>query len=332
MSLLRYSLTFIFTLSLLSWLVPQIGAPAYGYTNLGLPPDFQPEGLTSRGVYDFITAANEGRSIGEMVLDIEEAPQRAYDMLEYAVYTAAYAIRPQDDELTAFRKVDSILFEHMGFRRGLPGTTFSDGLMNGILDCSDASLVFISAAKRSGHKWFTLLAPFHMFVGAKEGSGSIFWETQAGTTLDVADMIAFHGIRQELIDNDVYLQELTVRHHIAEAYRNIGGILARRGDLDLAKVYLDKSEWLWPSHPPTLIWRGYVHALKGEYNLAETDYRSALSTDNQDWVAWYHLAALYKEIGRTSEAIRYAELSEQYRPANAQWVIEEALPYLNSKE
>lgn len=329
----RYFISAILVFGLVCIAVVPAGSnPPTNNSALGIPIDFDPEGLTNRGIYDFITAANDGRSIGEMVLDIEEAPQRAYDVLEYAVFTAAYAIRPQDGEITALRKVDAILFELMGFMRGLPGTTFSDGLMNGVLDCSDATLIFISASERAGHDWSAVLAPFHMFVAARDGGGYIFWETQAGGTFDVRDMIAFHGLRQELIDAGVYLNEMTIRHHVAEAYRNIGGNLVREGNTYKAMEYLDKSEWLWPTHPPTLIWRGYAHTLAGEYPKAERDYRSALSIDPYDWVTYYHLAALLNETGRESEAIRCAELSVQYRPANAQWVLDEALPYLSGKE
>jgi tetratricopeptide (TPR) repeat protein len=296
-------------------------------SNLGLAADFDASELTSRGIYDFITASKEGRTIGEMILDIEGAPDSAYDTLEYAVFTAAYAIRPQDDEITALRKVDSILFDLMHFRRE-PGTSFTDALINGKLDCSDATIVFISAAERAGRDWKAVIVPFHMFVAARDGAGYVFWETQESRTLDLNDLVKFHGLRRELVEDGVYLNAMTVRHHIAETYRSIGGGLVRDNEPLKALGFLDKSLWLWPEHPPTIIWHGYANGIAGDFESAEADYLHAIDIDPYDWVANYHLAALYTELGETQLAAKYSTLSELYRPPNAQWVLDEALPYL----
>ena len=289
---------------------------------------FGSDQLKAFGIYDYIAASSQGRSIGEMVLDIEGAPQRAYDVLKYAVFTSAYAISPRDDELTALRKVDSVLFEHMRFTRGLPGTTFTDALTKGNLDCSDASLIFLSASQRAGRNWRAAMAPFHMFVAAPEGSWFIFWETQTGESFDVYDMISFHGLRQELIENGVYLNRMSIKHHVAETYRNLGGQAVRAGKYSKAMGYLNKSLILWPDHPPTLIWRGYAYALTGKINEAAGDYSAALAIDPYDWVANLHLGKLYIQVGKGNEGRELIELAEKYRPQNTDWVLDEALPYI----
>lgn len=286
-----------------------------------------PGELKGLGFYDFVTASQQGLSVGEMVLDIEGAPDRAYDILEYAVFTAAYAIRPRDSEVTALRKVDAILFEHMGFQRG-PGTTFTEALTKGVLDCSDASLIYVSAAERAGRDWFAAMAPFHMFVAAPEGEWFIFWETQTGKPFDVYDMINYHGLRSELIEEGVYLYRMSTRHHIAETYRNIGGNLVRNRKLPEALKYLKASIYLLPSHPPTLIWVGYANMLAGDYSRAEYNYLQALNIDPYDWVANLHLGELYRVMGRIEEGNTLIEFSNEYRPSNATWVIEEALPFI----
>ncbi len=284
------------------------------------------------GIYDYITAANQGRTIGEMVLDIEGAPQRAYDVLEYAVFTSAYAISPKDDELTALRKVDAVLFQHMGFTRGAPGKTFTEALTKGGLDCSDATLIFISAAQRAGRNWRAAMAPFLMLVASPEGNWYIFWETQTGEPFDVYDMISFHGLRQEMIEAGVYLNAMSTRQHVAETYRNLGGQAVRAGEYAKAVEYLNKSIILWPDHPPTLIWRGYAYALSGNLNEAELDYSAALTIDPYDWVANLHLGRLYMQMGKYEEGRILTDLSEKYRPRNTDWVLDEALPYLMNNE
>jgi len=306
--------------------------PALGSaTPLGLPDDFDPQQLRDLGIYDFVTASEQGRSIGEMVLDIEGAPARAYEVLENAVATCVFATDPKDNELATLKKVDSALFGALGFSRGVPGTTFTEALMRKTLDCSDASLVFITVGERAGRRWRAAMAPFHMFVAAPEGEWFIFWETQTGAPFDVYDMIAYHGLRQELIQAGVYLNAMSVRNHVAETYRNIGGILVRKGQLSRAMAYLNKSLWLWPDHPPTLIWRGYALALAGDYAKAEADYLAALDIDPLDWVANYHLGVLYNRTGREEDGKALIKVSEQYRPPNARWVLEEALPYIREK-
>jgi len=297
-------------------------------TPLGIADDFDPQQLRDLGIYDFVTASQQGRSIGEMVLDIEGAPARAYEVLENAVATCVYATNPKDNELTTLRKVDSALFGNLAFKRGVPGTTFTEALMRKTLDCSDASLIFISVGERAGRRWRASMAPFHMFVAAPEGEWFIFWETQTGAPFDVYDMIAYHGLRRELIQAGVYLNAMSVRNHVAETYRNIGGILVRKGQISRAMAYLNKSLCLWPDHPPTLIWRGYALALAGDYVNAEWDYRAALDIDPLDWVANLHLGILYIQTGREEEGKALLELSGKNRPPNAKWVIDEALPYI----
>ena len=145
---------------------------------------------------------------------------------------------------------------------------------------------------------------------------------------DVYDMITFHGLRQELIDSGIYLNRMSTRQLVAEAYRNIAGKLVREGELSKAVGLLNKSLWLWPDHPPTLIWRGYAYALSGKNAEAERDYLAALAIDPYDWVANLHLGILYINNGKPEEGRRLMELSEKYRPPNSEWVLDEAMPYI----
>jgi hypothetical protein len=55
---------------------------------------------------------------------------------------------------------------------------------------------------------------------------------------------------------------------------------------------------------------------------------ATLDIDPMDWVANYHLGVLYTEEGREEDGQALIKLSEQYRPPNAKWVIDEALPYI----
>lgn len=116
----------------------------------------------------------------EIDAGVATEPDKARQILA-AMLHQARAIQPPSVPTTLtvsayFKNISLLIDRHYYYRRS---TTFTEGLIEGGLDCDLRSILFHSIAAASGFDLGIVYAPGHAFVGwrAQENGDSVYWET-----------------------------------------------------------------------------------------------------------------------------------------------------------
>jgi len=155
------------------------------------------------------------------------------------------------------------------------------------------SILFFAGAKIIST---IVLIPFVLFFGGIRnirmleilGNIAIYHE------LDYVSLLCFYEI--SLIDPSN-----------AKAWHNLGSFFERRGKLDLALKYFNRSIEKDPSLSRAWQSTGIVHLRKNEYNKAGSYFKKALELDDNDVQSWYHLGRTYFEEESYVESMQSAK-------------------------
>ncbi|MFN8278125.1 MAG: tetratricopeptide repeat protein [Chitinophagales bacterium] len=89
---------------------------------------------------------------------------------------------------------------------------------------------------------------------------------------------------------------------------NYGNALMARGNYDSAQLYFDRAKIEWPYYSYIYVNLGVLHAAKGNFKEAESNYRYAMQLNNGNPNAYYYYAQMLKKAGRYAEAKAQVDL------------------------
>lgn len=93
----------------------------------------------------------------------------------------------------------------------------------------------------------------------------------------------------------------------AKAWHNMGSFFERRGNLDRALKYFNRSIEIDPTLSRTWQSLGIVYTRKNDYKNAGVYFKKALELDDEDIQSWYHLGRTYFEEDCFIEAMNAAK-------------------------
>ncbi len=96
---------------------------------------------------------------------------------------------------------------------------------------------------------------------------------------------------------------------MGNVYNGLALVAAESDSLDLAMSYIGRALTEEPLQPYFLNNRGYLHLLRGEYEMAEEDINRSITLDPENAWAYRNKARFYHLQGDYEEAIRLYELA-----------------------
>lgn len=111
--------------------------------------------------------------------------------------------------------------------------------------------------------------------------------------------------------------EIKLNPNFAMAYYKLGDAYTRREQWDEAIPHLERSIWLSPTYSGAYILLGKGYLRRKELPNAENMLRQALRMDPQNSSAYYLLGQTLAQQGRTEEAKKAMEKSQQLKAENA---------------
>jgi len=182
-------------------------------------------------------------TIGHEALDLEAGlgePTEPYkETLDRLIEEARGKIEVKDlytkeEAVGILGTIDGILLENFSINTDLNAYLLSQGLDKKVLDCDNASLIYLSIAEALKLPLSAVYTPHHVFVRFDADGNSLNWETTSGMELSDDYYRDRLNISDESVRNGVYLRNLTREETIAIVYDNRGNAWDDKGNPDNA--------------------------------------------------------------------------------------------------
>lgn len=214
-------------------------------------------------------------------IDVKEYSKRIDKLAERARYVINSQGRYDPDSI--IRAFNAFFYQIEGFHYDHSQESLAkveNFYLNGVLDtkqgtCFNLPMLYMAVAQRLGYPVYPVMAPEHVFLRfvsphLKEQN---IEATEGGGYSPDEDYIQRLNISTKTLQSGVYLRTLTYRQYLGELLQTNAVTLGRRGQLDKAIHYMEKSAKLNPKSAPTFdnLRIAYVMKSKEAYEMRAFD-------------------------------------------------------------
>jgi tetratricopeptide (TPR) repeat protein len=185
--------------------------------------------------------------------------------------------------------------------------------------CLGLAALYLVLAELNDIPLFAVATPSHVFLRYDDGETRINIETfQRGAHLSDEDYVREHAIPEKSIDKGVFLRNLPIDEFLAQIYNNIGVIYSKRGQYELAEREYRRALELHPNFPAAQYNLGNDLLQRGEYKQAVKAFNRALRLYPTDVWALNNRGLAHEKRGKLSKARRDYEEALQIQPGFSQ--------------
>lgn len=252
-------------------------------------------------------------NIGFIVLKLENAPPESFELLESIIETArndAKNLNEPEDFLRFFFNTIRFTYNIRYEKNDLPGA----GLKNGVLDCDNLALIYLSMAEELKLPLHMVILPTHAFVRWKDENITIDWESIIGEKREKN----FYKISYEISDysekKGTYLRNLTRNEVIAFNLSVIGKVLLYEGNNKLAQEYMKEACKNGLRIPSVISARVDMERKMGNLGKALYYTDMLLKLDSFDFEFYNEKAQILSQMGKKKKALENFDISTKLNP------------------
>jgi tetratricopeptide (TPR) repeat protein len=228
------------------------------------------------------------------------------DTMALAIHTRLRQRRlPLDHR--AIPVINEYLFQELGFKPISHANDPNDLFLHSVMDrrqgyCLSLSILYLALGERLGLSLYGVVVPGHFFVRYDRGRVRFNIETTSnGASPPDAHYITKFNVPDGGRDA-IYMKSLTKRQTLGCFFNNLGNVYSEIGDLDTARVALERAVAINPGLSESRANLGNIYLQKGRPGDAVQQYQSALELNPSDPKTHGNLGNAYMMLNKLSPA------------------------------
>ncbi len=240
------------------------------------------------------------------------------DTMALAIHTRLRQRRVPLDH-RAIPVINEYLFQELGFKPISHANDPNDLFLHSVMDrrqgyCLSLSILYLALGERLGLNLYGVVVPGHFFVRYDRGRMRFNIETTSnGASPPDSHYITKFNVPDGGRDA-IYMKSLTKRQTLGCFFNNLGNVYNEIGDLDTARVALERAVAINPGLSESRANLGNIYLQKGRADDAVQQYQAALELNPSDPKTHSNLGNAYMMLNKLSPAASCYRQATQLDP------------------